>query len=349
MQNLVVRCGRGIFILFLLLPSFFVISCSGRADSKDVANTPNTIAPAQPADNLPPEDPTFVVVQDTLSTQGPRSISRGILKDKNGTLWFATWEGIVCYDGKQFTNVTLKAGLRHYHVFSILETAGGNLWFGTIGGGAYRYDGQHFTLFTTADGLAGNVVMSMVEDMAGNIWLGTDKGLSRYDGSNFTTYTTQDHLSGNTVYSMVKDKTGILWVGTNGGVSCFDGNTFTPFTDEKGAPFNSIRSIIEDKTGDIWIGSEDGLCRYDGKTQTHFKTNYTGNIFEDKTGNLWLSGSQLDGRAMSLSRFDGKTFTKIITRENDQIFGIAEDKTGKIWFGTVHGVYCYDGKTFTHF
>ena len=80
-------------------------------------------------------DPNFVVAPDIVSTQGPSNITRNILQDRNGNYWFASWEGIVRYDGKLFTYVTLKEGLRRFHVFSVLEDQTGNLWFGMIRGG----------------------------------------------------------------------------------------------------------------------------------------------------------------------------------------------------------------------
>ncbi len=127
--------------------------------------------------NTPIDDPNFVLSKDTISKFGPHSITRNILQENsdsygNGNLWFATWEGIISYDGKLFTNHTLKEGLKHYHVFSILQERSnsyrkGNIWFGTIGGGVYQYnpsassniDKNSFTLFTTKDGLVNDVVL----------------------------------------------------------------------------------------------------------------------------------------------------------------------------------------------
>ena len=340
------RCSR-MQICALLLLFMLLTSCNGYDKPKVPANEPETMPAALPKINPPGEDPNFIATQDTTSIYGPHSITRNMLQDKNGNLWFASWEGIVRYDGKLFTNVTLKEGLRHFHVFAVLEDKAGNIWFGTIGGGVYRYDGQAFTLFTKTDGLAGNVVFCMMEDMFGNIWFGTGDGASRYDGTTFTTFTAQDGLSSNTVNSMVQDKTGNIWMGTQHGLCRYDGTSFTNFTKEKGLPFYNVRSIIIDKIGNIWIGSDDGLCHYDGESLTNLTTNFTGHIFEDKKGILWLSESKANNSKMTLSRYDGNTFTKIAS--STQVFGIAEDRAGNIWFCTENGVRRYNGKSFTDF
>lgn len=315
---------------------------SATTTNSSVTDTTNELMKLKPVD-----DPYFVETQDTISMTGPHSITRNVLQDKNGNYWFATWEGIIRYDGKLFTNFTLKEGLLRFHVFSLLEDKTGNLWFGTIRGGVYRYNGNSFTLFTTKNGLVSNFIECIQEDKEGNIWFGTDEGVSRYNGKTFTNFTIQDGLSANFVHSIAQDKTGKLWFATHGGVSCYDGKSFTDFKNKENQIFSNVRSIIEDNKGSIWIGSENGLTRYDRKSLTNFRYNFTGYIFEDKRGNLWLSEGKVNSRGMALTKYNGKSFTEI--KSGNQIFGITEDRTGNIWFGTENGVCRYDGKSVDDF
>jgi ligand-binding sensor domain-containing protein len=285
---------------------------------------------------------------NSISTKGPNSITRNVLQDKNGIYWFASWEGIINYDGKTFTNVTLKEALEQSRVFSIFEDSEGKLWFGTIGSGLYQYDGKSFIHFTTKDGLANNSVLCIIEDSAGNIWLGTEDGVSRYDGNNFTSYKAVDGLSGN-VNSIIQDQNGKLWFGTrygiNGDVICYDGKSFTPFKNNEGVLFSNVRCIIEDKSQNIWIGGNNGLFKYNGKFLTRVSKNFIGNIFEDKAGNLWIS--EEDTNKWVLNKYDGKSVAKIATK--NMVFGVCEDSTGYIWFGTMEGICRYDGKSVIDF
>jgi ligand-binding sensor domain-containing protein len=121
-------------------------------------------------------DPYFVETKDTFSTHGPKCIVRNLIQDKTGNFWFATWHGIIKYNGKVFTNYTLKEGLIHFHVTTLLEDSKGNIWFGNARGGVYRYDGKSFILFTTKDGLPDNTANCIAEDKNGNIWFGTENG-----------------------------------------------------------------------------------------------------------------------------------------------------------------------------
>lgn len=324
--------------------------------------------------------------KDVSTSGGPNSIVRTIKQDRKGNIWIASWEGIFKYDGRSFTNITSKVSSARF--FSVLEDRKGNFWFASIGSGVYYYDGKSFRNFTTNEGLVRNAVTTIYEDKSGNIWFGTESGVSRYDGKSFRNFkmneapplteTDSVHISSyqhplpeihwmhNDVNSIVEDKTGKLWFGTRGYATIYDGKTFITIINKDGKPFANIRSIIKDKKGNIWLGGADGLWRYDGNTFTNFAKKFVGYIYEDKKGNIWTSSESsnilskvpsahgVNAAAWALSRYDEKslsgkepTVTEITNKQ--MIFGILEDDKGNIWFGTLDGVYRYDGNTITSF
>lgn len=69
-------------------------------------------------------------------------------------------------------------------VFSIGEDRDGNIWIGTIGGGAWRYDGRALRQFTANDGLTTASVMAIYCDHVGELWLG-GTGVFRFTGTRF--------------------------------------------------------------------------------------------------------------------------------------------------------------------
>ena len=349
--------------VYLLSALSFLFSCNSRNNTESSQVIPtefrhDTAASApQLTTSLPPErDPNFQETKDTVSLFGPYNISRSVLQDKNGKYWFATWQGIISYDGKVFTNHTLKERLNLFHVFSILEDRSGNLWFGTIGGGVYRFDGRNFTLYTSNEYFGGKSVTCMLEDQAGTIWFGTDNGLSRYDGKVFSNFTTKEGMGSNFVSAIIQDRAGRIWIGTNGGINILNPSTalwtgekvFATFTNnQEGTSFHNVRTLLEDKTGRIWIGSQEGLSVFDGLTISGLSTNFIGNMFEDHAGNIWLSEADPKKSKMTLERFDGKSYTEIYS--STQVFGITQDKNENIWFGTEHGTRRYDGKSVESF
>jgi len=154
-----------------------------------------------------------------------------ILEDKNGNMWFASWdnEGICRFDGKSLTNFKPNGDASFRR---ILEDKNGNLWFANRPRSVYRYDGKTFTNFTDKEkGLGG--VNYMVEDKNGNIWFATGgNGVYCYDGKSFKTVTTKDGLVNNDVWCVVEDRGGDIWMGTrNTGLYRYDGKSFTDFSE----------------------------------------------------------------------------------------------------------------------
>jgi ligand-binding sensor domain-containing protein len=199
-------------------------------------------------------------------------------------------------------------------------------------------------------------VMSVYEDKAGIIWFGTGAGISRYDGTSFRNFTTKDGHWNNDITTIIEDKSGKLWIGTRGEAFVYDGKTFTALTHE-GKAFKNVWGITEDKKGNIWLGGNDGLWRYDGTAFTQISQRGASAIFEDKKGNIWTTGivNPPGGMVWALSRYDQKslynktpTVTEIMSIKK-MLCNILEANDGSIWFGSMNGVYRYDGKTITDF
>ncbi|MFS4492186.1 two-component regulator propeller domain-containing protein [Maribacter sp. 2308TA10-17] len=345
---------KQVLIFASLLITVSIVSCNGqqkKAPEKVTAPIPKEAE----ADTLD-FDPYFTESKSITSDYGPNSITRNILQDRNGNIWFATWEGIIKYDGKTFTNFTNKENLRRFHVFSLLEDSKGNIWFGTIGAGVYRYDGTSFTNFTTKNGLANDSIGCFMEDKNGLLWIGTMNGISTYDGTNFSNFTIAGGQLNNDINSIIEDKTGKLWIGARGETSVYDGKIVAKFTKPDGQAFQNVRSIIEDKEGNIWLGGNNGLWSYDGSDFTHYTKNFVGYIYQDSKEQIWTSSAE-DGNPQNweLTKYDklaqgnkGAT-AQLMLNEQNMFFGIVEDKDRGIWLGTLNGVYRYDGLLFNAF
>jgi ligand-binding sensor domain-containing protein len=308
-------------------------------------------------------------LKDTVTSYGPKTMVRNVKQGRNGSILItASRAGIFRYDGKTFTNLTSKIGSRRY--WDVLEDRRGNLWFASTDSGVYRYNGKSFQHFTTREGLASNNVKRIYEDKAGNIWFGTAGGASRYDGRSFRNFTTKDGLSNNDVSTVIEDKTGKLWFGIRGDACFYDGKTFTVFKNKDGKAFHNVWCITEDKQGNIWFGAtiiEDkkgdtlivsaGLWRYDGSTFTKVTTRSAYAVIEDNKGNIWTTGSVNPNGvgAWTLSRYDQKSLyikqpvATQIKSGGPAFLGILEANDGSIWFGSMSGVYRYDGNTITDF
>ena len=94
------------------------------------------------------------------------------------SIWAGTWGGGVSrFDGKTWTNFTVKDGLAGDIVYSIAQDAKGVFWFGT-NKGLSRYDGKTWTSIDSTTGLLDNNVYAVAVAPNGDIWAGTRRGVA---------------------------------------------------------------------------------------------------------------------------------------------------------------------------
>lgn len=363
-------------IYSLLLALTFLTSCNGQTKTQ-----PQT-------DNGSELKATLTGQPKLTKTQGSNEYStiHCGLQDKMGNLWFGTGgEGVYKYDGKLFTQFTVKDGLSNNCVWSMMEDKAGNIWFGTTDG-ICRYDGKkissipipftirpvitdnsYYTEWSTK-----NTVWSMLQDKSGKIWFGTGDGVYGYDGFTFARFLANDgvinkdglHLK--VVADIVEDKNGIIWflsgmLPGSEGICRYDGKMIERF---KPREYGWNRNAIVSKNGNLIVATRNyGIWTYDGKSFADYtqpkelikpSLNY---ILEDYAGNLWVAsdygrnrGDTLGGlwhSNISSNNPTEKIFTKIFNKE---VYFILEDKDSNIWFSTINlGLYRYDRKTLTKF
>ena len=252
------------------------------------------------------------------------------LQDKAGNLWFGTTgDGVYRYNGKSFTNFTMKDGLDTNQILSVLEDKTGNIWFGSRKG-ICRFDGKTIT----------------------RIPIHTNN----YDNLFSIVSSNENASAKNAVWSIMQDKKGTIWFGTDEGVYCFNGKVFTRFLDninvlnQSGLTLKSVQCMLEDPKGNIWFGSGpmafEGICLYDGKKLTNYKPKnqqWIRTIAEQKNGTLLFATRQAgicyyDPFA---KQTDGIQFNTVPTPPkfiNGSLTNILEDKAGIIWVASDYGI-----------
>ncbi len=141
------------------------------------------------------------------------NIIRSLLQDKSGNIWVGTDAGLNVLPAEELSKENPrfivfrnkhgdKNSLSNDYILPIFESAEGNLWVGTMGGGLNlvrntdNLDSVSFTAFKTDHGLPNNVVKGILEDDYGFLWVSSNKGLSRFDpkDQNFVNYDISDGL-----------------------------------------------------------------------------------------------------------------------------------------------------------
>lgn len=346
-----------VHLFTLLLMFIFCTSCNGQVKKdlqKEKVSEPGIVSIGQPK---------------LIKTQGSQNGDNVhcSLQDKAGNLWFGTTgEGIYKYDGKSFTQFTVKNGLNSNSVNHMLEDKDGKIWIGTAAG-LVLYDGKTFAdiQIPLRKNMPPNTysndhtVFSIMQAKSGKIWFATIDGVYIYDGKSFTPFIVNEGggflSSNNNVEYILEDKGGNIWFGgrVNKGVFRYDGKSIIILKPDGD---NFAWPVLQDKNGNIWFSNWSGAYRYDGKSFTSFTkkdglcSSTVVRIIEDKKGNLWFGCGTKDG---GICRYDGKSFTCYTRKDgliNSDVWSIFEDRAGNLWVGTRNnGLFAYDGKAFTPF
>ncbi len=191
----------------------------------------------------------------------------------------------------------------------------------------------------------------------------------------FDHYSSKDGLSQSSVQCFFQDSKGFMWIGTGGGLNHFDGYNFSIYKnvpdDSSSLSNNNISTIAEDNQGYIWIGTFDGgLNRFNPNTEkfaryvedfsdsTALNGNTINKIFVDSKSRIWIvaSGNSIamlllynpDNNNFQRYRIEyGKIQPKNIALQTRTLY---EDRYGKLWVGTQHGIFIFDPdkKEFIH-
>ena len=288
----------------------------------------------------------------------PQNSVKAIVQTGDLYLWLATEEGLVRFDGRQFTtfNKVNTEVMSDHHIIRLLEDSRGRLWIGCWDGLLLYYENGVFHKALRDQSVAPLRIHAIHEDSQGKIWIGSVKGLLQYQDGKLAPYDFGTEHPGLKIFSFSNDSQGNLWAGSNQGLLRLgaDGTRF--FTTDDGLPSNLVREVHVDSHGRLWSGTYGGgIALYAGDGFQVFTTSdgLPGNsinvIREDRDGNLWIGTSD-----SGICRYSQGVFSTFATADglsNDYIEAILEDADGNLWVGTSGGGlnHLIDGKLTTIF
>ena len=271
-----------------------------------------------------------------------------IIQTKDGYIYIGTYDGLVRYDGFDFTTLN-KNTLENFDCISaraVFEDSKNVLWVGSNDGGLARIEKEKVTMFTVKDGLPNNSIRAITEDKHGNIWVGTASGTVYYsEEKGFVHPEGLDQFVGDqdVVVSLYCDTAGRIWLNTAkpGGVFYYTAGKFHKYhgLDKFGELF--VNYITQDASGALWFAlGENGAIRVeDGEAEvfnaSNGLTNYSVNcIYKDRSNAMWF-GTE-DGVILY------KDYKWFYYREadglaNNSVKRIIEDREGNIWIATDKG------------
>ena len=217
----------------------------------------------------------YVIQHYSIKDGMSQNTVMAILQDKQGFMWFGTWDGLNRFDGYTFEvfkamNNGVEARVNN-RVDLIYEDEKEQLWWATYDGHFYKLDASRkITTEEKYDGLPEGMIAKMSErdkkttvDSHGVIWQADDSyGIQRYRFGQWKRFTPplDSRYAGRLRehFFTLEDKQGRTWVNpTGGGWSYYDYEK-----DELVYPIHGVTNMIHtayiDRNGQMWISSYDG-------------------------------------------------------------------------------------------
>ncbi|GAB2502064.1 two-component regulator propeller domain-containing protein [Arenimonas alkanexedens] len=273
----------------------------------------------------------------------PHNQVNSIAQTPEGYLWFATWEGVVRYNGQEFRSfgrnnvpALLDSGIR---AVSVGPT--GNLVVATSRGGVSVLRGEEWTTYTTAEGLTQDETFAAIEDRAGRIWVATEsRGITRLGPEGATVFDVNGGLASDVGYAVVEDGSGAIWAATGLGVARIEGDRVQTFSTDAGLPAGAVFSLALAPDGQLYVGTEQGL--YVGRggrfepVSDEVPAVAVASLQVDQQGSLWI-GTVSRG-LFRLGDRGLEHFDVADGLPNSRVASLFADREGSLWVGTNAGL-----------
>lgn len=269
----------------------------------------------------------------------------------------------------QFKHITIKEGLAHNHVTSLLKTSDGFFWIGTPAG-LNRFDGHSIRVYKHRSGnnasLKDNSVSQIFEGPRGNLWIRTGLGLNVLDvrqdaflGDTDSLLRTMSITEGN-ILDIRKDRNGYFWfLHANGELFRYDPQK-SRSTKYSGRQNTRATGMAMGTRNTVWIIYASGVfesvnattleTRSVRKLEVPNRENSEFRIFIDNQEDPWMYTSSTPGGVYWWPDFSSPPVHFSVSSEgarlnNNTVVGLAQDQEGRVWIATDHGgVNLFDPK-----
>ncbi len=268
----------------------------------------------------------------------PHNRVLSIAQTADGYLWFATFYGLVRFDGVRFTPFweRISTTEERDQVDAVLASRDGALWIGTGRGGVGRWRSGRFEIIVP-ESPQGEPINAFAEDAEGAVWFGAGGAprVGRWREGKVAWFSRDDGLStarrAGTRTKVVATRAGRLWFANTDACGWFDGRRFTPVEPE-GAPYVHLAAAAK---GDVWVVRGVSLLRYhaDGSKEVVVEdvgTVSVHTLFEDSLGALWIGTNNA-----GLIRYRDGDVSRVPVES--AVVSLFEDDEGALWAGTQSG------------
>lgn len=259
-----------------------------------------------------------------------------IVQTEDGYIWFASYEGLVRYDGTSSYLFSEEDGLPSTKINDLFIDSQGDLWIGTNNAGLALYQNEEFIIVDTTDGLSDNKVCDIEEDSNGNIVIATEDSISTVSENLVVTNYYSDLLSEDAPKDLIVTASDEIFVVTNSGNILMANESDISATmkvvySKSGTNAPKATAAYLSTDGSIYFGFNDGtIIKHASGNTTAYDDSSISNIktFYESDGVIYVCGSG------GLGIIYNDEVVEIEGFALDNINSILKDYEGNYWIGS---------------
>ena len=277
----------------------------------------------------------------------PHNSLRDIAQTPEGHLWFATWEGLVRYNGLDFTvfDRSTRPGLRDNGIGALLVDRQGGLWISDSRGNVtYRSNAGQWRVWEHQPNTPEVLIQSMQMDSQGRLWLLYEgKGIAYLTPETGIVYQPPppDLPLAMSFTKLVVDAQDRVWIGTLDGLVLRDNDGELKRAPAGWGVDKGLTWPYRAPDGALWIVAGERLYRVEDDRlvlvhslpgQLHMTA-----MLQDRHGDLWL-GTENQG-LLRISSHGLERLPAGLNLPGGRVVSLREDAEGSIWVGANGGLY----------
>lgn len=235
-----------------------------------------------------------------LSDDGlPHNTIHDIQQSAEGYLWFATWNGVARFNGRDFTvyDSSNTPAFSDDGVRAMVLTADDSLLVATQRGGLLRYRDRTFTAIAGPGGKPLTGVLSMTTARGGRVLLGTQgQGLYQYQDGAITLLLQDVGAPNNWIQDILADADGTIWIATGRGLYSLIDGALRAYGTESGLAMDApVYTVRRTRSNALYVGTSNGLFLRRDEIFEAVALDDSGavsavsRLVEDRDGNLWVA------------------------------------------------------------
>ncbi len=273
-----------------------------------------------------------------------------LYEDTDGSIWFATADGLVHYDGMRQRKYRLPGTDDHY-IRRIQRTAEGELLLSGQNG-VYIFSNGEVTQPSRLNLLDRSLVHRFVQSKQHQeTYIASTNGLYKYSKNALTLIPGNEDPTSPFIFYF-EDPSNKMWlVNDNGAVYLLENDNLIPFQFPDEGESYHVNKLMRDREGNLWFTTgRSGLVKVKNSqvktitTEDGLSGNNILGIFEARNGVYWI-GTRDEG----LNTISGNTITRYFEETpplRNVVHSINQDPEGNIWVGYLNsGLVKFDHET----